>query len=50
MLKKFSANTQMVESYTSLCLPIDQQPSVLSYQNEECACIFAVGSQDKVML
>ena len=40
----------MAEVYTSPCLPIDQQPNFISYQNEECACIFSVGSQDKVML
>jgi len=30
MVKEFSANTQMAEAYTSLCLPITRQPVVLS--------------------
>ena len=47
MLEEFIANTQMEKSHTSLCLPMDQQPSVISDQNEECSCVFA-GSQDKV--
>ena len=29
VLKEFSANTQIAKGYTSLCLPIDQKPSVL---------------------
>ena len=47
MLQEFAANTQIAESHTSVCSPMDQQPSVLSDQNEECACVFAE-SQDKV--
>jgi len=47
MLDEFAANSQVAESHTSLCLPMDQQPSVLSYQNERSTCIF-VGLQDKV--
>ena len=47
MLQEFVADTHIVESHTSLCSPMDQQPSVLSDQNEECACVFAE-SQDKV--
>ena len=47
MLQEFVANTQTTESHTSLCSPMDQQPSVLSNQNEECACVFAE-YQDKV--
>jgi hypothetical protein len=47
MLEEFTANTQVAESHTSLCLPMDQQPSILSDQNERSTCIF-VGFQDKV--
>ena len=47
ILQEFTANTQIAEGHTSLCLPMDQQPSVLTDHNEECACVFA-GSQDKV--
>jgi len=50
MLKEFTANTQITEGYTSLCLPINQQPNFLSDQNEGSTCIFVAGSQDKVML
>ena len=50
MLEKFTANTQIAEIHTPLCLPIDQKPSVLSDQNEGNTCIFATGSQYKVML
>jgi len=49
-VKEFTANTQMAEAYTSLCLPITQQPVVLSNQNEGSTCIFVVGSQDKIVL
>lgn len=50
MVKEFTANTQMAEAYTSLCLPITQQLVVLSDQNEVSTCIFAIGSQDKLVL
>ena len=43
MVKEFSANTQMAEAYTSLCLPITQQPVVLLDQNEGSTFIFAAG-------
>ena len=33
VLQEFSTNTQIAESHTSLCLPMDQQPSILSDQN-----------------
>ena len=49
-VKEFTANTQIEKGYTSLCLPINQQPIVLSGQNEGSTCIFVVGSKDKVML
>ena len=29
MLEEFTTNTQIEEAYTSLCLPINQQPIVL---------------------
>lgn len=47
MLEKFTTNTQMAESHISLCLPMDQQPSILSNQNERSTCIF-VGFQNRV--
>jgi len=50
MLEEFTANTQIVEAYTSLCLLINQQPTFLSDQNEGSTCICAVGSQDKLVL
>ena len=50
MVKEPIANTQMAEAYTSLCLPINQQPTVLSDRNEASTYIFAVGSQDKIVL
>ena len=50
MVKEFTANTQMAEAYTSLCLPITQQPVVLSDQNEGSNCIFVAESQDKLVL
>ena len=40
----------MEEAYTSLCLPITRQSIVLSNQNEASSCIFAAGSQDKLVL
>ena len=33
MLEEFTANIQVTESHTSLCLPMDQQPSIHSNQN-----------------
>ena len=30
VLQEFIANTQIAESHTSLCLPMDQQPSIIS--------------------
>jgi len=50
MVKEPTANTHMAEAYTSLCLPINQQPTVLSDRNEASTYIFAVGSQDKIVL
>ena len=50
MLKEFIANIQIEEAYTSLCLPIIQQLTVLSDENEGSTCIFAAGSQDKLVL
>ena len=47
MLEQFIANSQVAESHISLCLPMDQQPSILSDQNERSTCIFA-RFQDKV--
>ena len=49
-VKEFTANTHMVEAYTSMCLPINQQPTVLSDQNEASTYIFAAGSPNKVVL
>ena len=49
-VKEFTANTHMVEAYTSLCLPINHEPTVLSYQNEGSTYIFATGSPNKVVL
>ena len=40
MLEEFTTNTQIAEIQTSICPPMDQQPSVLSNQNEECAFFF----------
>ena len=50
MLEEFTANTQIAEAYISLCLPINQQPTVLLDQNEGSTCIFVAGSQDKLEL
>ena len=47
MLEKFTANTQVTESQISLCIPMDQQPSIILDQNERSTCIF-VGFQNKV--
>ena len=47
MLEEFTTNTQIAEIHTPLCLPMDQQPSVLLDQNEGCDCVF-VGSRDKI--
>ena len=49
-VKEFTANTHMAEAYTSLCLPINQQPTVLSDQNEASTYIFAAGSPNKIVL
>ena len=46
-LEEFTPNTQVVETQTSLCLPMAQQPSILSNQNERSTCVF-FGFQDKV--
>ena len=50
MVKELTANTHMAKAYTSLCLPINQQPTVLSDQNEASARIFAAGSPNKIVL
>jgi len=50
MVEEFTASTQIAEAYTALCLPINQQPTVLSDHNEGSTCIFVVGSQDKLVL
>ena len=50
MIKEFTVNTHMAEVYTSLCLPINQQPIVLSDQNEASTYSFDVGSQDEIVL
>jgi len=50
MVKEPTTNTQMAEAYTSLCLPISQQPTVLSYQNEGSTVFFVARSQDKLVL
>ena len=50
MVKEPTANTQMAEAHTSLCIPIPQKSIVLSDQNEGSTCIFAAGSQDKIVL
>ena len=50
MLKEFIANTQIAEAYTSLCIPINQQPTILSDQNEGSTCIFVAKFQDKLVL
>ena len=50
MVKEFRANTQIAEAYTALFLPINHQPTVISDQNEGSTCIFAAGSQDKIVL
>ena len=47
ILKEFIGNTQIEKIHTSLCLPMDQQPIVLSYQNEGCAFVFS-RTRDKV--
>ena len=44
MLKEFSAKTHIAEGYTSLCLLIYQQPSVILDQNEGSTCIFVARS------
>ena len=49
-VKEFTANTHMEEAYTSLCLPINQQPTVFSDQNEGSTYIFAAESPNKVVL
>jgi len=49
-VKEITANTHMAEVYTSLCLPINQQPTVLSDQNEVSTYIFVVGSPNKIVL
>jgi len=49
-VKEITANTHMAEFYTTLSLPINQQPTVLSDQNEASARIFAVGSPNKIVL
>ena len=50
MVKEPIANTQMGETHTSLCIPIPRKSIVLSDQNEGSTCIFADGSQDKIVL
>jgi len=50
MFEEFTANTQIEKSYTSLFFPMNQQPTILLDQNEGSTCIFATGSQDKVVL
>jgi len=50
ILEEFIANTQIKKAYTYLCLPINQQPTVVSDQNEGSTCIFTAGSQDKLVL
>ena len=46
-LEEFIANTQVGEIHTSLCLPMDQKPSIILDKNERSTCILA-GFQDKV--
>ena len=48
VLQEFATNTQIAAIHTSLCLLLDQQPSIISDQNEGSTCIFATRSQDKV--
>lgn len=50
IVKEFTANPQIIEAYSSLCLPINQQPIFLSDKNEGSTCIFAAGSLDKLVL
>lgn len=50
VLEEFTVNTQIAEGYTSLCLPINQQPIIILDQNKGSTCIFTVGSQEKVVL
>ena len=40
----------MAEAHTSRCIPIPRKSIVLSDQNEGSTCIFATGSQDKIVL
>ena len=49
-VKEFTVNTHMAEAYTSMCLPINQQPTVFSDQNEASTYIFAAGSPNKIVL
>ena len=49
-VEEFIASTQIAKAYTALCLPINQQPTLLSDHNEGSTCIFAARSQDKLVL